>query len=84
VLKRAAFSVQVGLFLEEIDADRLVEELKSLGYRPTIFVGYDSERRPWYSVRIGSYAEQAEAAQAASKFTEKEKIKAVVRPASSL
>lgn len=82
--KRAALSVQVGVFLEEIDADRLVEELESKGYTPTVFVANDADNRPWYAVRIGAYTDQAEAAQAASNFTKQEKLKATVRPIGSL
>lgn len=83
-LKREAFSVQVGVFLEEIDANRLVEEMESKGYTPSILVANDADDRPWYSVRIGAYADQAEATQAASNFTKQEKKKAVVRPINSL
>lgn len=83
-VKRESFSVQVGVFLEEIDAERLIEELEGKGYTPTIFVANDADNRPWYSVRIGTYTDQAEAAQAASNFSKQEKKKAVVRPAGSL
>lgn len=84
VARRESFSVQVGVFLEEIDAERLIEELEGKGYTPTMFVANDADDRPWYSVRIGTYTEQAEAAQAASNFSKQEKMKAVVRPAGSL
>lgn len=84
VVKRQSFSVQVGVFLEEIDAERLIEELEGKGYRPTVFIANDADNRPWYSVRIGTYTDQAEATQAASNFSKQEKMKAVVRPAGSL
>lgn len=84
VVKRESFSVQVGVFLEELDAERLIEELEGKGYTPTMFVANDADNRPWYSVRIGTYTEQAEATQAASNFSKQEKMKAVVRPAGSL
>ena len=84
VEKLTAFSVEVGVFPEEKEANDLVEVMESKGYSTSIFVAYDLDNRQWYSVRIGAYADKAEAAQAASKFTEQEKIKAVVRPINAL
>lgn len=82
--KMTAFSVEVGVFPEEKQANDLVEVMESKGYSTTIFVAYDLDNRQWYSVRIGQYADRAEAAQAASSFTKQENIKAVVRPINSL
>jgi cell division protein FtsN len=82
--KRVAFSVQVGVFLEAEKASQFVAEMEGKGYTPSIFVANDAENRQWYTVRIGAYANQAEATQAATNFTKQEKIKAVVRPANSL
>jgi septal ring-binding cell division protein DamX len=82
--RRESFSVQVGVFLEELDAERLIQELEGKGYTPNIFVANDADDRPWYAVRLGTYTDQAEAAQAASNFSKQEKMKAVVRPAGSL
>jgi cell division septation protein DedD len=84
VEKMTAFSVEVGVFPEEKEANDLVEAMESKGYSTSIFVANDLDNRQWYSVRIGAYADRAEAAQAASKFTEQEKIKAVVRPINAL
>lgn len=83
-IKRVAFSIQVGTFLEEKEARRFIEVMESKGYTPSVFVANDVENRQWYSVRIGAYTDQTEAAQAASNFTKQEKIKAVVRPIGSL
>jgi hypothetical protein len=47
-------------------------------------VAHDAQDRQWYSVRIGAYAEQSEAAHAAANFMKQEKMKAVVRPLGSL
>ena len=82
--KNMAFSIQVGVFLEEKEANKLVREMESKGYSTSVFAANDAENRTWYSVRIGMYADQKEAAQAASSFTKQEKIKAVVRPIDSL
>lgn len=82
--KTVAFSIQVGVFLEEKDADRLVEEMKEKGYTPSVFAALDVNNRMWYSVRIGAYVDRAEASQAAASFTKQEKLKAVVRPFDSL
>lgn len=84
VEKMATFSIQVGVFLEEKDAERFVEEMEEKGYAPSVFTGSDADNRIWYSVRIGAYADRAEAAQAAASFTKQEKMKAVVRPIDSL
>ncbi|MBD0371110.1 MAG: SPOR domain-containing protein [Pyrinomonadaceae bacterium] len=82
--KIATFSIQVGVFLEEKDAERFVEEMEQRGYSASIFTGSDAENRMWYSVRIGAYSDRTEASQAAASFTKQEKIKAVVRPIDSL
>lgn len=82
--KPVAFSIQVGVFLEEKDAARLVEEMREKGYTPSVFEALDVNNRMWYSVRIGAYVDRGEAAQAAASFTKQEKLKAVVRPFDSL
>lgn len=78
------FSVQVGAYLEEREARRLVDELENKGYTPTLFSGLDAEARTWYAVRIGSYSNTKDAGQAASNFERQEKRKTAVRPAGSL
>ncbi len=77
-------TVQVGVFLDEKDASRLLKEIESKGYSPTFFSGRDTEARQWYAVRIGRYSDKQQAENAAANFTKQEKIKAVVRPAESL
>jgi cell division protein FtsN len=78
------FSVQVGAYLEEREARRLVDELENKGYTPTLFSGLDAEARTWYAVRIGSYSNTKDAGQAASNFERQEKRKTAVRPTGSL
>jgi cell division protein FtsN len=78
------YAVQVGAYLEEREARRLVDELENKGYTPTLFSGLDAEARTWYAVRIGSYSNTKDAGQAASNFERQEKRKTAVRPAGSL
>jgi cell division septation protein DedD len=77
-------TVQVGVFLDQKDASRLLKDIESKGYSPTFFTGRDAEARQWYAVRIGMYSDKQQAANAAANFTKQEKIKAVVRPLESL
>ena len=77
-------TVQVGVFLDDKEAGRLLQQMESKGYRPTFFSGRDAESRQWYAVRIGVYSDKLQAANAAANFTKQEKLKAVVRPVESL
>ena len=77
-------TVQVGVFLDEKEAGRLLQQMESKGYRPSFFSGRDAESRQWYAVRIGVYSDKQQAANAAANFTKQEKLKAVVRPVESL
>jgi len=77
-------TVQVGVFLDDKEAGRLLQQMESKGYRPTFFSGRDAESRQWYAVRIGVYSDKKQAASAAANFTKQEKLKAVVRPVESL
>ena len=77
-------TVQVGVFLDEKDASRLLKEIESKGYSPKFFSGRDAEARQWYAVRIGIYSDRDQASKAAANFTKQEGMKAVVRPLESL
>ena len=77
-------TVQIGVFLDEKDADRLLKEVERKGYAPSFFAGRDAEARQWYAVRIGAYSDKQQAANAAANFTKQERMKAVVRPLGSL
>ncbi|MEE8398410.1 MAG: SPOR domain-containing protein [Desulfobacterales bacterium] len=54
-------TIQVGSFREMATADQVVAELKGEGYRAYRIVGKVSGRGVWYRVRIGYYANTAEA-----------------------
>jgi hypothetical protein len=80
----SSYTVQVGTYLEEGDAQRVARELENKGYTPKVISGLDAEARTWYAVRIGSYGSAREAGTAASNFSKQEGLKAAVRPAGSL
>ena len=77
-------TVQVGAFLDQNEANRLLKDIERKGYAPSFFSGRDAEARQWYAVRIGAYSDRQQAANAAVNFTRQEKLKAVVRPLGSL
>jgi hypothetical protein len=77
-------TVQVGVFLDEKEAGRLLQQMENKGYRPTFFSGRDAESRQWYAVRIGVYSDKQQAANAAANFTKQERMNAIVRPVESL
>jgi cell division septation protein DedD len=79
-----AYTVQVGVFLEQNEASRLLKDMERKGYAPSFFADRDAQDRQWYSIRIGSYTDKDQATNAAANFTRQEKIKAVVRPLGSL
>jgi len=78
------FSVQIGVFTRENDANQLVRQLQNKGYAPFVLTANDDGYRVRYAVRVGTYANWAEAAQAASNFTKQEKIQTIVRPLGAL
>jgi cell division protein FtsN len=78
------YSVQVGAFADEAEARRLLSELENKGYTPAIYGGRDGGGRTWYTVRIGAYSTQHEAARAAQNFTRQERLQATARPSNSL
>lgn len=77
-------TVQVGVFLDQNEANRLLKQIENKGYSPSFFSGRDAEARQWYAVRIGAYSDRQQASIAAANFTRQEKLKAVVRPLGSL
>jgi hypothetical protein len=77
-------TVQIGVFLDEQEASRLLKDVERKGYAPSFFSGRDAEARQWYAVRIGAYSDKQQAANAAANFMKQERIKATVRPLGSL
>lgn len=77
-----AFSVQVGAFLLEKEANSVVEELQQKGYTPyiaTAWGDWNGKRRLWHQVQIGDYADREQASLAAAGFSAAEKMLAIVR-----
>jgi len=81
---QSSFSIQVGVFVDEKDANQLVGQLRSKGYAPFVLATNDDESRTWYAVRVGTYTDRTEAARAASNLATQENIKTFVRPLGSL
>lgn len=77
-------TVQVGVFRDQEEANRLLKDIERKGYAPSFFSGRDAEARQWFAVRIGAYSDRQQAANAAANFTRQEKLKATVRPVGSL
>jgi DedD protein len=71
------FSVQVGAFSQKENADAVMRDLESRGYQPYV-VEMPGSRKVLHGVRIGRYADRAEALRAASEFREREKMSAIV------
>lgn len=80
----SAYTVQVGAYLKEGEAEELARELENKGYTPKVISGLDAEARTWYAVRIGSYTSARDAGTAASNFAKQEGRRAAVRPSGSL
>src|SRR5215213_10037947 len=55
-------TVQVGAFLNQDDANRLLKDMERKGYSPSFFSGHDAEARQWFAVRIGAYSDRQQAA----------------------
>ncbi len=73
------FTVQVGAFRAEKNATTLIGVLHGKGYTPYMFRVQDAQKRLWYTVRMGDYVDRARASQAATDFTQKEDMSAIVR-----
>jgi general secretion pathway protein A len=84
VQRKFGFSAQVGAFLVKENAEKLVAELAQKGYRPNIMEISDYDKKRWYSVRIGEYADLKEASRAASEFKKREGQPAIVTTVDSL
>ena len=78
--KKIAYLVQVGSYVVQMNAIKLVDDLKGKGYKPYIQKLWDSRDKPWYVVIIGDYKGPKKASMVASEFTMREKIVAIVVP----
>jgi cell division septation protein DedD len=82
--EQAAFSLQVGAYQNESNAQRCRKAIQARGYAAFLFDTRDAEGHTWHAVRIGHYADVKKASMAAVAFTVKEKIPVFIRPANEL
>lgn len=78
------YTLQVGAFSVKENVDRLVDNLRDLGYQPHVFEVTDFRDRVLRAVRLGSYQGRQEAARAASELSRQENLLAIVRPLGAL
>ena len=78
------FVLQLGAFREQKNAKVLQTSLKERGYAAAILNMVDEDQRTWHMVRLGGYKDLSAASKAASDFTGKEGIQALVRRSDSL
>jgi type IV/VI secretion system ImpK/VasF family protein len=76
----SGYTLQVGAFLNKKNAEELVQMLSGRGYNPYMVVDVASSGKRWYLVQMGHYqvGEAKKARKAATEFTEKEHIEAIV------
>jgi cell division septation protein DedD len=75
------YSLQIGAFREAKNSEKAIQELQTKGYAP--YVIEQKGRSVLQTVRIGRYADRAEALRAASDFRRREGLEAIVRPIGS-
>ena len=78
--QRLTHSIQVGAFLEEENALKLVKHLEGSGYQPQMIIVKGPDGLSWFTVRIGDYPSIDTALQKAAAFTAAENLAAAVRP----
>jgi cell division septation protein DedD len=77
----ARFSLQIGAFREARNSEKAIQELQGKGYEP--YVVEQKGRSVLQTVRVGRYADRAEALRAAADFRRREGMEAIVRPLGS-
>jgi cell division protein FtsN len=81
---RMTHSVQISAHRQKEKAEEQATRLVARGYPARLLKLEDSQKRSWYTVRIGDYP-NAESAQAmADEFSRREKMPSTVRPFGSL
>lgn len=78
------FVLQMGAFRDQKNAKQLQTELKEKGYVTRIYNGVDEDQKMWHMVRMGGYRDVYAASRAASEFSGKERIQALVRRSDAL
>lgn len=75
------YSLQIGAFRDPKNSEKVIQELQAKGYEP--YVVEQKGRSLLRIVRIGRYADRAEALRAASELRRREGLEAIVRPIGS-
>ena len=73
------YVLQVGAFRDTKPAKDLQADLLKKGYSTTIYNMVDEDLRNWHMVRFGGYKDVSTASKAASDFTAKEGVQALVK-----
>lgn len=74
------FSIQAGAFLFRKNAEERIAFLKMRGYLASLEVLTDSQKRIWYTVRMGAYDNREDAKEVAADLTSKVNFPTSVRP----
>jgi cell division septation protein DedD len=77
---KAAYSIQVGAFLNKDNAMEMASILRKKGYSANIAKFNDEKGRVWHTVRIGEYASRRVAKKHARDFSSKQGLDSIVRP----
>jgi cell division septation protein DedD len=72
------YTVQVGSFRRDTDAQRLLQQLVQQGYAARLLSITLPDKGVWHRVRIGTFAERAEADQMAQRLRRQENMAALV------
>lgn len=75
------YSLQIGAFRDPKNSEKVIQDLQAKGYEP--YVIEQRGRSLLRTVRIGRYADRAEALRAASELRRREGLEAIVRPIGS-
>jgi cell division septation protein DedD len=78
------FSIQVGAFSAQKNADRLQQKLRAAGYRTDVYKNYLTANKLYYLVWVGSYQSEEAAKPDLTSLRDKFNITGVIRPRSIL
>ncbi|MFH2059619.1 MAG: tetratricopeptide repeat protein [Pseudomonadota bacterium] len=75
-----AYTLQVGAFQNQANAEKIKNQILKKGFDSRILVLTDKKDRTWYIVRSGSYISREDAKQAMAPLKQKMGIDSIVRP----
>ena len=79
-----SYSIQIGAYLQEKNANKMVSMLNGRGYSPYIYQTYNAKRQKLYIIRLGEYSRLEQAISAANQFKNLEKMPAIVTKVNSI